>query len=132
MSQFLRSGTPRVEHSPTHPNLRNPAKHCCPVCSSKTHATNPCYRDNFRRGSDMDIGYARIATTKQNLARQLDALAAAGSEIQRIYVDTKSGDQEHLVCGVRTIVAVDVGAVGAGHISCGDNSVQDLPARAKL
>lgn len=41
----------------------------------------------------MDIGYARIATTKQNLARQLDALAVAaeGSENQRIYVDKKSG-----------------------------------------
>lgn len=39
----------------------------------------------------MDIGYARVSTTKQDLARQLDALASAGVEREHIYVDKKSG-----------------------------------------
>ncbi|MCD4850764.1 recombinase family protein [Paenarthrobacter nitroguajacolicus] len=39
----------------------------------------------------MDIGYARVSTTKQDLARQMDALAAAGIEAKHIYVDKKSG-----------------------------------------
>lgn len=39
----------------------------------------------------MNIGFARVSTTKQHLARQLDDLAAAGIEAQHIYVDEKSG-----------------------------------------
>lgn len=39
----------------------------------------------------MDIGYARVSTTKQDLARQMDALAAAGIDARHIYVDKKSG-----------------------------------------
>ncbi len=39
----------------------------------------------------MDIGYARVSTTKQDLARQMDPLADAGIEPQHIYVDKKSG-----------------------------------------
>lgn len=78
-------------HSPTHPVPRNAGKHQCPACSPKSLATNPCYGDNFRYGSDMDIGYARVSTTKQDLARQMDALAAAGIKAEHIYVDKKSG-----------------------------------------
>ncbi|MFB4284376.1 recombinase family protein [Nonomuraea sp. MTCD27] len=39
----------------------------------------------------MDLGYARVSTTRQSLDRQLDALAAAGIGDERIYVDNKTG-----------------------------------------
>ena len=39
----------------------------------------------------MDLGYARVSTAKQDLDRQLDALAKAGIKSERIYPDKKSG-----------------------------------------
>ncbi|WP_329520690.1 recombinase family protein [Spirillospora sp. NBC_01491] len=39
----------------------------------------------------MELGYARVSTTKQSLERQLDALAAAGIGDERIHVDKKTG-----------------------------------------
>ncbi|WP_277986195.1 recombinase family protein [Rhodococcus sp. Q1] len=39
----------------------------------------------------MELGHARVSTTKQDLDRQIDALTAAGVDPQRIYVDRKSG-----------------------------------------
>ncbi|MDL4776799.1 recombinase family protein [Actinomadura xylanilytica] len=39
----------------------------------------------------MELGYARVSTTRQSLERQLDALAAAGIGDERIYVDKKTG-----------------------------------------
>lgn len=39
----------------------------------------------------VELGYARVSTTKQNLERQLDALAKAGIPDNRIYVDKKTG-----------------------------------------
>ena len=39
----------------------------------------------------MDYGYARVSTTRQDLDRQLDALAKAGVDPGRIYTDKKSG-----------------------------------------
>ena len=39
----------------------------------------------------LDLGYARVSTTKQSLDRQLDALNAAGIPDERIYTDKKTG-----------------------------------------
>lgn len=39
----------------------------------------------------MDIGYARVSTTKQDLGRQLAALEAVGIPAEQIHVDKKSG-----------------------------------------
>lgn len=49
-------------------------------------ATNP---GRLQRG--LDLGYARVSTTKQSLERQLDALAAVGIPDERIYTDKKTG-----------------------------------------
>src|SRR5712692_5248385 len=45
--------------------------------------------DHAPRG--LDLGYARVSTTKQSLERQLDALTAAGIPDERIYTDKKTG-----------------------------------------
>lgn len=39
----------------------------------------------------MDIGYARVSTTHQDLTRQIDALAKFGIPEDHIYVDKRSG-----------------------------------------
>ena len=39
----------------------------------------------------MELGYARVSTVKQDLDRQIDALAQTGIASERIYVDKKSG-----------------------------------------
>jgi|SRR5665647_777697 len=39
----------------------------------------------------MDIGYARVSTTHQDLARQIDALEKAGIPAERIYTDKRTG-----------------------------------------
>ena len=45
--------------------------------------------DHPARG--LDLGYARVSTTRQSLERQLDALAGAGIPAERIYTDKKTG-----------------------------------------
>jgi len=39
----------------------------------------------------VELGYARVSTVKQDLERQIEALAEAGIARERIYVDKKSG-----------------------------------------
>ncbi|UOT03891.1 MULTISPECIES: recombinase family protein [Rhodococcus] len=39
----------------------------------------------------MELGYARVSTSTQDLARQIDALTKAGVDPANIYVDKKSG-----------------------------------------
>lgn len=39
----------------------------------------------------MELGYARVSTSTQDLARQIDALTKAGIDPANIYVDKKSG-----------------------------------------
>lgn len=39
----------------------------------------------------LDLGYARVSSTKQSLDRQLDALATAGISIDRVYSDKRTG-----------------------------------------
>ncbi|GAT71323.1 resolvase [Planomonospora sphaerica] len=45
--------------------------------------------DHPARG--LELGYARVSTTKQSLERQLDALTAAGIPAERVYTDKKTG-----------------------------------------
>ncbi|MER6831968.1 recombinase family protein [Streptosporangium sp. NPDC000563] len=45
--------------------------------------------DHPHRG--LELGYARVSTTKQSLERQLDALAATGIPNERIFTDKKTG-----------------------------------------
>jgi DNA invertase Pin-like site-specific DNA recombinase len=47
--------------------------------------------DDDHLASGLDLGYARVSTTKQSLDRQLDALAAAGIPVERVYADRKTG-----------------------------------------
>jgi DNA invertase Pin-like site-specific DNA recombinase len=49
-----------------------------------------CVSD-FRYGRGVELGYARVSTAKQDLDRQIEALAEAGVARERIYVDKKSG-----------------------------------------
>jgi DNA invertase Pin-like site-specific DNA recombinase len=49
------------------------------------------YGDSFRNAVSVDLGYARVSTTKQDLDRQIDALLAAGIPARCIYLDKKSG-----------------------------------------
>jgi DNA invertase Pin-like site-specific DNA recombinase len=39
----------------------------------------------------MDLAYARVSTTAQDLARQIDVLRAAGVAEEHIYVDKRTG-----------------------------------------
>jgi len=39
----------------------------------------------------MDLGYARVSTTHQDLDRQIDALTKHGIPTERIYQDKKTG-----------------------------------------
>ncbi|WP_449060697.1 recombinase family protein [Planomonospora algeriensis] len=49
----------------------------------------PPVADHPERG--LELGYARVSTTKQSLERQLDALTTAGIPAERIYTDRKTG-----------------------------------------
>ncbi len=47
--------------------------------------------DHDHPASGLDLGYARVSTTRQSLERQLAALTAAGIPAGRIYADKKTG-----------------------------------------
>ncbi|MGW4518644.1 recombinase family protein [Streptomyces sp. NPDC004393] len=47
--------------------------------------------DHKHPPSGLELGYARVSTTKQSLERQLDALGNASISPEHIHVDKKSG-----------------------------------------
>jgi hypothetical protein len=49
------------------------------------------YVSDIRYGQLVELGSARVSTVKQDLDRQIEALAEAGIDRERIYVDKKSG-----------------------------------------
>jgi DNA invertase Pin-like site-specific DNA recombinase len=51
----------------------------------------PPYGHKYRYYSGMQLGYARVSTTKQDLDRQIDGLQQADIATDRIYLDKKSG-----------------------------------------
>lgn len=51
----------------------------------------PPYDYRFRYAYRMDLGYARVSTTHQDLTRQIDALSKLGIPADRIYVDKRTG-----------------------------------------
>lgn len=51
----------------------------------------PACGHGFRYGPWVEIGYARVSTSKQDLDRQVNALTAIGIPGDRIYLDKKSG-----------------------------------------
>src|SRR5450830_1421036 len=85
----------------------------------------------------MLVGYARVSTTHQDLARQLDALAKAGVDEAKTFADTKSGSTmdrpgwEALLAFVRegdTIVVYSLDRVGRSVLSV-LQTIADLRAR---
>ncbi|RSD26452.1 recombinase family protein [Amycolatopsis eburnea] len=82
----------------------------------------------------MELGYARVSTKKQDLTRQLDALAAAGIPDERIFVDKRTGANterdgwKRLLAYVRpgdTITASNLDRLGRNMREC-LNIVHDL------
>ena len=62
-----------------------------PKVQLTTACRNPVTDTRFGTVSRVELGYARVSTTKQDLGRQIDALTVAGIASGHIYVDKKSG-----------------------------------------
>ena len=62
-----------------------------PKVQLTTACRNPVTDTRFGTVSRVELGYARVSTTKQDLDRQIDALTVAGIASGHIYVDKKSG-----------------------------------------
>lgn len=58
-----------------------------------SRTSSRCVRTSTKFGTVriVELGYARVSTAKQDLDRQIEALAEAGVARDRIYVDKKSG-----------------------------------------
>ena len=85
----------------------------------------------------MFIGYARVSTTHQDLARQLDALAKAGVDESKTFVDKRSGSTmaregwEALIAYARegdTVVVYTLDRVGRSVLSV-LQTIADLRAK---
>jgi len=59
--------------------------------SSHNGVSRPLYAAEFSYGRGVELGYARVSAVKQDLERQIDALTAFGIDLERIYLDKKSG-----------------------------------------
>ena len=62
-----------------------------PKVQLTTACRNPVTDTRFGTVSRVELGYARVSTTRQDLDRQIDALTVAGIASGHIYVDKKSG-----------------------------------------
>src|SRR5512135_3606448 len=62
-----------------------------PKVQLTTACRNPVTDTRFGTVSRVELGYARVSTTKQDLDRQIDALTVAGIASGHIYADKKSG-----------------------------------------
>lgn len=68
------------------------------------------YGDDFRYGSDVDLGYARVSTVKQDLDRQVHALTARITSgnfrlVQRLFAQiTRILDINNLTTITREVV----------------------------
>ena len=62
-----------------------------PEVQLTTACRNPVTDTRFGTVSRVELGYARVPATKQDLDRQIDALTVAGIASGHIYVDKKSG-----------------------------------------
>ncbi len=63
----------------------------CPKGQVHNTVSFVSYGRDLRYGLCVELGYARVSTTKQDLDRQIDALVRTGITRERIYVDKKSG-----------------------------------------
>jgi len=59
--------------------------------SSHNGVSRRLYAAEFSYGRRVELGYARVSTAQQDLERQIDALTAVGIDLERIYLDKKSG-----------------------------------------
>jgi hypothetical protein len=84
--QFLGSGTPLG--SLARPSKTRGAR---PRGWSRKAVSFHSYNCDIRYVAFVTLGYARVSTVKQDLDRQVEALAEAGIARERIYVDKKSG-----------------------------------------
>ena len=87
LSRFLGIGTL--------PTAGRTATACLGSDHPKSHPhniiTHRPYGDDFWYGNWVELGYARVSTTKQDLDRQVDALHQVGITPDRVYLDKKSG-----------------------------------------
>lgn len=79
------------------------------------------------RGDIMLIGYARVSTEEQSLARQIDALVAAGVDARNIYQEKRTGTRKDRPALIRMLSELQAGdTVLCAELSRISRSTRDL------